>query len=125
MRWTLPRYGARWHIRDVADWASSPVLLLALALFGFFSEPVTSSFSRMIEHDADIYGLEVIHGIVPNSADEAAQSFQILGEVSLDDPNPSPFIEFWLYDHPSISERVRFASEYDPWMKGQPPKYVR
>jgi Zn-dependent protease with chaperone function len=125
MRWTLSRYGARWQIRDVADWASLPVLLMALAVFGFFSEPVSSSFSRMLEHNADVYGLEVIHGIVPNSPEEAAQAFQILGEVSLDDPNPSPFIEFWLYDHPSISERVRFASEYDPWAKEQPPKYVR
>jgi STE24 endopeptidase len=125
MRWTLSRYGARWQIRDVADWAFLPVLLMALAVFGFFSEPVSSSFSRMLEHNADVYGLEVIHGIVPNSPEEAAQAFQILGEVSLDDPNPSPFIEFWLYDHPSISERVRFASEYDPWAKEQPPKYVR
>ncbi len=116
---------ARWGIRDVSDWASLPVLLLTLAVFGFLSEPVSSSFSRVLEHNADIYGLEVIHGIVPNSSEEAAEAFQILGEVSLDDPNPSPFIEFWLYDHPSISERVRFASEYDPWANGQPPKYVR
>ena len=125
MRWTLARYGARWQIRDISDWASMPVLLLALAVFGFLSEPISSSFSRMLEHNADIYGLEVIHGIVPNSSEEAADAFQILGEVSLDDPNPSPFIEFWLYDHPSISERVRFASEYDPWAKGEQPKYVR
>jgi hypothetical protein len=45
--------------------------------------------------------------------------------VSLDDPNPSPFIEFWLYDHPSVGQRVRFVSEYDPWAAGQAPKYVR
>ncbi len=114
MRWALGRWGARWQVREGSDWASLPVLLLALAVFGFLSEPVSSSFSRMLEHNADIYGLEVIHGIVPNSAEEAANAFQILGEVSLDDPNPSPFIEFWLYDHPSISERVRFASEYVP-----------
>ena len=124
MRWALGRYGARWGIRDVSDWASMPVLLLALAVFGFLSEPASNSFSRMLEHNADIYGLEVIHGIVPNSSEEAAQAFQILGEVSLDDPHPSPFIEFWLYDHPSISERVRFASGYDPWATGQPPKYI-
>jgi STE24 endopeptidase len=124
MRRALQRFGARWEVRGVSDWASLPVLMLALAVFGFFSEPVSSSFSRMLEHRADIYGLEVIHGIVPNSSEEAAQAFQILGEVSLDDPNPSPFIEFWLYDHPSIGERVRFASDYDPWGAGQPPEYV-
>jgi STE24 endopeptidase len=125
MRWALSRWGARWEIQGMADWASLPVLLLALAVFGFLGEPLSSSFSRVLEHNADIYGLEVIHGIVPNSAEEAAGAFQILGEVSLDDPYPSPFIEFWLYDHPSITERVRFASEYDPWGAGQGPKYVR
>jgi Zn-dependent protease with chaperone function len=88
------------------------VLLLALAVFSFLGEPLSNSFSRVLEHKADVYGLEVIHGIVPNSSAVAAEAFQILGEVSLDDPNPSPFIEFWLYDHPSIAERVRFASEY-------------
>jgi Zn-dependent protease with chaperone function len=112
MRWALARYGVRLGIRDMRDWASLPVLLLALAVFGFLSEPVSNSFSRMLEHKADVYGLEVIQGIVPKSSAEAAQAFQILGEVSLDDPNPSPFIEFWLYDHPSIGDRVRFASEY-------------
>jgi STE24 endopeptidase len=125
MGWTLERYSTRWEIRGVSDWASLPVLLLALAVFGFLSEPVSSSFSRVLEHNADIYGLEVIHGIVPNSSEEAANAFQILGEVSLDDPNPSPFIEFWLYDHPSVGQRVRFASEYDPWATGHAPKYVR
>ncbi|MGA3041137.1 MAG: M48 family metalloprotease [Bryobacteraceae bacterium] len=112
MRGTVARYGARWQIRDVGDWASLPVLLLALAVFSFLGEPLSNSFSRVLEHKADVYGLEVIHGIVPNSSAVAAEAFQILGEVSLDDPNPSPFIEFWLYDHPSIAERVRFASEY-------------
>jgi Zn-dependent protease with chaperone function len=125
MGWALGRWGARWEIQGMADWASLPVLLLALAVFGFLGEPLSSSFSRVLEHNADIYGLEVIHGIVPNSAEEAADAFQILGEVSLDDPHPSPFIEFWLYDHPSITERVRFASEYDPWAAGQSPKYVK
>jgi STE24 endopeptidase len=125
MRWALARWGARWEIQGMADWASLPVLLLALAVFGFLGEPLSSSFSRVLEHNADVYGLEVIHGIVPNSAEEAADAFQILGEVSLDDPHPSPFIEFWLYDHPSITERVRFASEYDPWGAGQSPKYVK
>ena len=125
MHWALARWGPRWAIPDIRDWASLPVLLLALAVFGFLSEPLGNSFSRVLEHNADIYGLEVIHGIVPNSSAEAAEAFQILGEVSLDDPHPSAFIRFWLYDHPTISERVRFASEYDPWVPGKSPKYVR
>jgi STE24 endopeptidase len=121
----LARWGTRWSIRGADDWASLTLFLLALSLFSFLSEPVLNSFSRMLEHNADVYGLEVIHGIVPDSSQVAARAFQILGEVSLADPNPSPFIEFWLYSHPSVKDRTRFALEYDPWGRGQPPRFVR
>ena len=124
-RWMLSRWGGRWGIRGIDDWASLPVLMLALAVFGFLSEPAIDSFGRMLEHNADIYGLEVVHGIVPDSQQAAARAFQILGEISLSDPDPSPFIEFWLYDHPPVSERVRFAATYDPWSAGRQPKYVK
>ena len=125
MNWALGRWGSRWGIRGLDDWASLPVLLLAVSILGFFGQPISNYFSRVMEHNADIYGLEVIHGIVPDSAQAAACGFQTLGEISLDDPNPSPFIEFWLYDHPSIRDRVRFSAEYDPWTKGEQPKYVQ
>jgi Zn-dependent protease with chaperone function len=124
MRRMVARWGPRWDIPSVDDWASFPLLLLTVSVLSFVSDPVTNAWSRVLEHHADVYGLEVIHGIVPDSAQAAAQAFQILGETSLSDPNPSPFIEFWLYDHPSISDRVRFSALYDPWAKGQPRKYV-
>lgn len=125
MHWAYRRWRMRWSIRGIDDWASLPILMMAISIFGFLAEPVMNSFSRMQEHNADIYGLEVIHGIVPDSPQAAAQAFQILGEVSLSDPNPSPFIQFWLYDHPAVGDRVRFAAEYDPWRKGEQPKYVK
>jgi hypothetical protein len=34
-------------------------------------------------------------------------------------------VVFWYYNHPSIAQRVRFAHEYDPWGKGEQPKYVK
>jgi STE24 endopeptidase len=116
----LRRFGYR-----IDDYASLPALLLVFAVFNFVGDPVQNALSRMQEHNADIYGLEVIHGIVPDPAQTAAQSFQIMGEIGLADPSPSPFIEFWLYSHPSVSERIRFAAEYDPWGQGKAPKYVR
>ncbi len=107
------------------DYASLPALLLVFAVCNFIGDPIANSISRVEEHDADIYGLEAIHGIVPDPQQAAAQAFQIMGEIGLADPSPSPFIEFWLYSHPSVSERVRFAAEYDPWSDGRTPKYVR
>jgi len=122
-------YGT-WHIARRSGWridnfASLPALLLVMAVFDFATTPIGNAATRRIEHDADVYGLEVIHGLVPNSPQVAAEAFQIMGEIGLADPSPSPFIEFWLYSHPSVSSRVRFSSEYDPWSKGRSPKYVR
>ena len=124
LHWILRRRGATWGIRDVTDWAALPVMLLLVSLAGFLGEPVINAYSRWQEHQADIYGLEVIHGLVPNSKAVAAHSFQVLGEVDLEEPNPNPLIKIWSYSHPSISERVAFAANYDPWSSGT-PEYVK
>ena len=121
----INKYGVAWNIRSVDDYASLPVLILLFSIFSFIATPVISTYSRMQEHHADIYGLEVIHGIVPEPQKTAAESFQILGEINLSDPNPNPLIKFWLYDHPALDERLKFVRNYDPWAKGESPKYVK
>jgi len=126
--WLLPaalrRWGQRWKIRGLDDWASLPLLLLLYSLFSFFAAPIENAISRRIEHQADVYSLEVTHGLLPDAGEVAAQTFQISGETNLDDPSPSPFIKIWLYSHPPTAERIIFAQTYDPWASGQPPKYV-
>lgn len=121
----LARWGQQWMVRAPDDWAALPVLLVLLTVLGFAATPILSTNSRMIEHEADIYGLEVIHGLVPDSGRVAGEAFQILGEVGLSDPDPNPFIEFWLYSHPALVDRVVFAQTYDPWAAGQSPRFVR
>jgi Zn-dependent protease with chaperone function len=101
------------------------VLLLLVEIGMFLVAPVANAFSRMQEHAADVYGLEVVHGIVPDSSEVAARSFQVLGEVDLADPNPPEFIRFWLYSHPPLADRLSFAYNYDPWSNGESPKYVK
>lgn len=123
--WALDRWGHEWKIPGPEDWASLAILLLLLQVLLFFSSPVINWFSRMKEHAADVYGLELTHGIIPNSSEVAARAFQALGELDLSDPNPPPFITFWLYSHPPVSERLVFAHTYDPWSKGEKPKYVQ
>lgn len=112
-------------IRGLADWASLPLLLLALAVLGELALPVVNGYSRSNEHAADVYGIEAIHGIVTDANRVAAGAFQVLGEINLSDPDPSRFVRFWLYSHPPLSERLVFARTYDPWSKGVPPRYVR
>jgi Zn-dependent protease with chaperone function len=123
--WMLRRFGGRWHIRELGDWAVLPMGFLILSVFGFFASPVFNSISRQMEHNADIYGLEVTHGINANPQEAGAHAFQTLGELSLVYPYPGRLRTFWYGSHPSIPDRVRFAHEYDPWSKGEPPKYVK
>jgi STE24 endopeptidase len=125
LHWSLQRWGREWKIRGPEDWAAIAVLLLWLEILSFISSPIANGFSRMQEHAADVYGLEVIHGLVPNSQEVAAHGFQVMGELDLSDPNPAAFITFWLYSHPPLAERLVFAHAYDPWSKGEPPKYVK
>lgn len=123
--WLMARYGARWGIRELSDFASAPLLLLLVYGLTFVSTPVLNGFSRHIEHEADIYGLEVVHGLVPDAQRSAAESFQVLGERSLDYPYVGRFAEFWLWSHPTIADRMIFVQVYNPWAEGKQPEFVK
>ncbi len=125
LHWMLSRWGKNWAIRGPDDLAALPALLLLLTIFSFLFTPVSNVYSRHLEHQADQYGLEVIHGLVPNASLVAAHAFQVLGEVDLEEPNPSPAVKFWFYNHPPLDERMRFAQTYDPWSTGRAPKFVK
>ena len=143
--WIVAFRGSQWEIRGVDDWASLPVLLLLLSIFGFVGNPVSNAFNRHYEHQADQYGLEVTHGLTPDSGQVAARAFQILGDVDLADPEPNPVNVFLFYSHPPIADlttcrnpdaanrsgtigcpgRIRFALTYDVWSNGGHGEFVR
>jgi STE24 endopeptidase len=123
--WAIKKWASSLSIRGLDDWASLPLLALIASVLLFLSSPALNAFSRHLEHDADIYGVEVVHNLIPNSSQVAAQSFQNLGEEWLEYPYVSNFAEFWLWNHPTNTDRVRFAATYNPWQQGQPPKFVR
>jgi Zn-dependent protease with chaperone function len=123
IKWLIARYGGAWGIPSQNDWGALVILLLVLSVLSFFSEPIVNGYSRMHEHEADIYGQEAIYGIVSDPQTTAQQAFQLLGEVSLTDPNPKPFVEFWTFSHPSVASRATFAASYNPWAPGQRPKF--
>lgn len=123
--WAFSRFQQRWRMRELSDWAALVMLILIFSVMSTISAPIGNGFSRQLEHNADIYGLEVTHGINANSQEAAAHAFQVLGELALSYPNPSDFVVFWYADHPPIRDRVPFAHAYDPWSKGEQPKYVK
>jgi STE24 endopeptidase len=122
-QWLLRRYGPGWQIPAQDDWAALVVLILVLDVIGFVSSPIDNGFSRMHEHAADVYGMEVVHGIVKDPQATGQAAFQVLGENSFVDPKPAPFYEFWTGSHPPIWLRAAFAKHYDPWAPGAEPKY--
>jgi STE24 endopeptidase len=103
----------------------SPPALLLLSIFSFVSDPISNAYSRYLEHQADVYGLEVTHGILPDAGQAAADSFQVESASALADPDPDPLNVFLFYDHPPISGRVHFCFTYNPWAEGKQPQFVK
>ena len=106
-RLSLDRLGARalgreWGIRGSTIGRRCPRCCFFSDL-RFLANPVGSAVSRYFEHQADQYGLEVTHGLTPDSGQVAAQAFQILGEVDLSDPNPNPVDVLFFYSHPAVA----------------------
>lgn len=118
--WGLPRFGPRWGFHERGDPASVPWLLLLAGVAGFLLSPVGSGYSRTIEHEADVFALELSRLNEP-----MASAFVKLAEDSKRDPSPHPFIEFWRYSHPPIARRIPFALSYKPWERGEPNKLWR
>ena len=123
--WLARRFSARWLLKNeqaetapLSTRAGFVVLLFAISVVSFLLTPASNAFSRHFEHEADVYGQEAVHGIVADPQKTAVAAFNALGEAWLEDPNPSPFIEFWEYNHPSTQTRANFATHYDPWVNG-------
>ena len=102
--WLLRRFGPRWHLGGLTDYAATPALLLTVSLFSFLTAPITNGVSREVEHQADTYGLKIT-----GNGPAMARAFVSLSEQNLSDPNPPPFIKFWLFTHPPLQERINFV----------------
>jgi len=89
--------------------ASLPLFSLCFLVLGFVLSPLQNGIWRHFEHEADIFGLNHTR-----DTGAAAGAFEKLAAVNLSNPNPGAFIKFWLYDHPTLSERVQFAQSYNP-----------
>jgi Zn-dependent protease with chaperone function len=116
--WLVRRAGPRWGANELSSRTGFVVLIFTVSIASFLLEPAGNAVSRHYEHQADVYGQEAMHGIVPDPQKTAVAAFNDLGKAWLEDPNPNPFIEFWLDSHPSTEQRANFAEHYDPWKDG-------
>ena len=103
----ITRFRKRLRIENMADVASLPLILLIFTIFGIITMPIFPAFSRHMERQADEFALDMTH-----NSEAFVSTMEKLAYMNLSDPNPSPIIEFLLYDHPPISKRIKFAQEY-------------
>jgi Zn-dependent protease with chaperone function len=108
----LRRHGPRLGIRGAGDLAALPLFLLFALAASFLTDPLTNAASRVIEHQADAYSLEVTEGAIPQPGEAAARAFQTEGETDLAVPDPNPAIVWWLYSHPPVRDRLRFSLDW-------------
>jgi len=103
--WTLQRWGAKWQIRGVDDPAVVPLVVLLALVFIFVATPISNTFSRTLEYEADMYGLNT-----SRQPDGEAQADIHLGEYRK--MNPGPIEEWIFFDHPSGRNRIYAAMRW-------------
>ncbi|MDQ3118915.1 MAG: M48 family metallopeptidase [Verrucomicrobiota bacterium] len=99
------RWGERWNVRDIADPAGLPLLMLIFAAISFFLTPIENTITRVAEVEADAFGINT-----SREPDGFAQVALKLGTYRKLDP--SPIEEFIFFDHPSGRARIRMAMEW-------------
>ncbi len=104
----ITRFRNRLKIENMADVAGLPLILLIFVIYGIITMPIGPALSRQMERQADRFALDMTY-----NKEAFISTMDKLAYVNLADPNPSPVIEFLLYDHPPISKRVQFAEEYE------------
>ena len=86
------------------DAAAMPLLFFVFFVASLVLTPLQNMFSRMLERAADRFALDETQD-VPSFI----SCMKKLGEVNLADSNPHPLYEWFFYDHPAISKRIRMA----------------
>lgn len=105
MRWSLARWGDRWGAREITDVAALPLAVLLLLIFFFVLTPITNSWIRTQEYEADIFGLDAARQ--PDG--EALVDLKLGDYRKLD---PSPIEEMIFFDHPSGRTRITAAMRW-------------
>jgi STE24 endopeptidase len=103
--WCLARWEAKWRVRDIADCAVVPLVLVLGSLFVFMLTPILNTYVRTAEYEADMYGLNA--GREPDGFAEAAIHLAEYRKMK-----PGPIEEWIFFDHPSGYNRIYAAMRW-------------
>jgi len=101
----VERWGNKWRVRDIADPAGFPILVLIFLTFAFLLTPIINTASRATEREADAFGINTAR-----EPDGMAKVALKLGAYRKLDP--TPLEEFIFFDHPSGRDRIRMAMDW-------------
>jgi STE24 endopeptidase len=105
--WLARRFGSS---ATIGDPRGVPVLLFLAGILELLASPLTNSFSRTLEAQADAYSLRT-----ENRPDALSSALVKTAEYRY--PRPGGLEEIIFYDHPSVERRVLTAME---WKAGHP-----
>jgi STE24 endopeptidase len=109
------RFEARWKVRDLADPAGLPLLMLLFTAYLFLMTPIINSVIRVQEQEADLYGINASGQ--PDGAARAALKASEYRKME-----PGPLEEAIFYDHPSGRTRIFSAMR---WKAEHPETWAR
>ncbi|MEW6535384.1 MAG: M48 family metallopeptidase [Candidatus Auribacterota bacterium] len=92
---------------SLMDIASFPLFLMCMFAFALVTMPFNSTYSRMLEKQADLFALRET-----GKPEHFISSMRKLAELNLANENPNPVIEFLTHSHPSIGKRVLLAEKF-------------
>jgi STE24 endopeptidase len=88
----------------LADPATMPLVAAVLCAFALILLPLTNGFSRLVEHQADVFALEATHDPPAFIGAMTRLANQNLAELE-----PPRIVEFMLHNHPSVGRRLAYA----------------
>ena len=95
------------HLRDVADAAGLPLLLLAAGAVSLVAAPARHAMSRAYERRADRFALALTR-----NPDAFISAMRRLGAQNLAEDHPSKLVQWLFYSHPPLRERIAAAEAF-------------
>ncbi|WP_179233075.1 M48 family metallopeptidase [Paenibacillus rigui] len=105
--WIHRKWGKGLRVRDTLDYAGLPILLLLVSVLSFAASPVDNAISRMHEHSADEYAIQL-----RKDPGAGVRAFQKLAADSMSDVYPPALVQFMLGSHPTLADRIDYIQHY-------------
>lgn len=105
----IARWGSRLRFGELSDVASLPLMVFLFTLGTFLVSPALLAYSRHVEHEADVFGLELTA-----NREAAARAFVRLHDENLAVARPSRVYRIFRSSHPTLGDRIDFCNAWRP-----------